>query len=123
MPHALFAEPESGGVLRYLPAHPHEGAVSAPADDPTARVIATGRSVVTGRSFNLVVAFESSERAGRAVAQSTFHHFADYNWNPATGAPSFVSEPPGDGLARSAEARHLTERYIHNLALWLAGRL
>ena len=121
-PHDLFADPETGGVLRYLPAHPHEGAVSAPPDDPTARVIATGRSTVTGRSFNVAVAFEPSGSGGRAVAQSTFHHFADYNWDPATGAPSFVSEPPGDGLARFPEARRSTERYVHNLALWLAGR-
>jgi hypothetical protein len=85
-------------------------------------VIATGCSTVTGRSFNVAVAFESSGSGGRAVAQSTFHHFADYNWEPAIGAPSFVSEPPGDGLARFPEARRSTERYVRNLALWLAGR-
>lgn len=121
-PHDLLADPETGGVLRHLPAHPHEGAVGAPPDDPTARVIATGRSTVTGRRFNIAVAFEPSGSAARAVAQSTFHHFADYNWDPARGAPSFVSEPPGDGLARFSEARRSTERYVHNLALWLAGR-
>ena len=32
---------------------------------------------------------------GRAIAESTFHHFADYNWNLDCGAPSFVAEPPG----------------------------
>jgi hypothetical protein len=121
-PHSLFADPESGDVLRYLPAHPHEGAVSAPPDDPTARVIAFGHSAVTGRSFNIAVAFEPSEDGGPAVAQSTFHHFVDYNWDPALGAPSFVSEPPGDGMARFPEARRSTERYMRNLALWLAGR-
>jgi hypothetical protein len=121
-PHPLFSDPETGGVLRWLPAHRHEGAVGAPPDDPTARVIATGRSTVTGRTFNLAVAFESSGSDGRAVAQSTFHHFADYNWDPATGSPSFVSEPPGDSMMRFPEARRSTERYVHNLALWLAGR-
>lgn len=121
-PHDLFADPDTRDVLHYLPAHPHEGAVSAPPDDPTARVIATGRSIVTGRSFNIAVAFEPGPSGGPAVAQSTFHHFADYNWDPAMGAPSFVSEPPGDSIVRLPEARRSTELYVHNLALWLAGR-
>jgi hypothetical protein len=116
--HPLLADPEDpSGRIRYLPAHPHEGAVGAPPDQPSARVIAQGRSKVTGRPFNLAVAFERSQDGGRAVAQSTFHHFADYNWDPAAGAPSFVSEPPGDGLsdrrrrsARSAAMRS-TWRY------------
>jgi hypothetical protein len=56
---------------------------------------------------------------GPALAQSTFHHFADYNWDPANGAPSFVTEPPGDGLARNPEARRSTRQYVTNLARWL----
>jgi hypothetical protein len=39
-----------------LPAHPHEGSVGAPADDPTARVVVTGTSEVTGRPFNIAAA-------------------------------------------------------------------
>ena len=120
--HDLFRDPDNGEVLRYLPAHPYEGAVGAPCGDPNVRVIATGRSVVGGHSFNLVVAFESSGRGGPAVAQSTFHHFTDYNWDPTMGAPSFVHEQPGDGIMRFPAARRSTERYVHNLALWLAGR-
>ena len=38
------------------------------------------------------------------------------------GAPSFVSEPPGDALAKSRKARKSIARYVGNLALWLAGR-
>ncbi|AQR75350.1 hypothetical protein [Sphingomonas sp. LM7] len=110
------------GLLRYLPAHPHEGAVGAPAGDSSARTIATGTSKASGKRFNLIVAFESSADGGPAVAQSTFHHFADYNWDPEAGCPSFVSEAPGDGLARSPEAQRSVRRYIRNLALWLAGR-
>ena len=110
------------GVILHLPSHPHEGAVGKPPDDPTARVIATGTSTVTGRRFNIAVAFEASEDGGRAIAQSTFHHFADYNWDPAAGCPSFVSERPGDGIVRTPEARRAAERYARNLALWLAGR-
>jgi len=120
--HQLLADPDAPGkALRYLPAHPHEGDVSAPPDDPTARVIATGRSKVTGRDFAIAVAFEPQAGGnGPAVAQSTFHHFADYNLDLAKGAPSFVTEPPGDGLARNAEARHSAWQYMTNLARWLA---
>lgn len=121
--HPLLADPDSpDGAVHCLPAHPHEGAVGKPADDPTARVIATGRSSVSGVEFNLAVAFEPSPDGGPAVAESTFHHFADYNWNPALGAPSFVAEPPGDALAHAPEAQRSIERYVRNLALWLAGR-
>jgi hypothetical protein len=93
-----------------------------PDEDPTARVIATGRSKVSGTPFNIAVAFEPSAAGGPAIAQSTFHHFADYNWDPAMGAPSFVDEPPGAALAGSPEARRSVERYVRNLAGWLAGR-
>jgi hypothetical protein len=55
------------------------------------------------------------------VAESTFHHFADFNWDPASGRPSFVTERPGNGLARSPEAQRSIRRYVRNLALWLAG--
>lgn len=121
--HPVLMDPEAEGrMLRYLPAHPHEGAVGAPPDDPSARVIATGKSALTGRRFNIAVAFEPSEAGGPAIAQSTFHHFADYNWDPSAGAPSFVSEPPGDALRRTPEARRSTQLYARNLALWLAGQ-
>ena len=115
-PHPLLRD------VRYLPSHPHEGAVGAPPDDPSARVIATGTSKASGRRFNIAVAFEPNADGGPAVAESTFHHFADYNWDPKAGCPSFVEEAPGDGLARSPEARRSTRRYVRNLALWLAGR-
>jgi hypothetical protein len=120
--HPVLADPVSPtGANRTLPSHPHEGAVSAPADDPSARVIATGRSKVSGRSFNLAVAFEAAAEGGRAIAQSTFHHFADYNWNPAAGCPSFVSEAPGDSITRDGALAD-THRYMRNVALWLSGR-
>jgi hypothetical protein len=96
--------------------------VGKPADDDTARVIATGKSRATGVDFNIAVAFEPSADGGPAIAQSTFHHFADYNWDPATGAPTFVTEPPGHGLADSPEAQQAVRRYARNLALWLGGR-
>ncbi|BBD96982.1 hypothetical protein SAMIE_1004830 [Sphingobium amiense] len=110
-------------IIRYLPAHPHEGAVASPAGDRSARVIATGTSKTTGNRFNVAVAFEASSHGGRAVAQSTFHHFADYNWDPASGAPDFVSEPPGSSILEHPTALAATHAYARNLALWLAGRL
>lgn len=123
VPHPLLHDPAAeGGVLRYLPSHPHEGAVGAPPGDPSARVIATGTSKASGRSFNIAVAFEPDGGSGPAVAQSTFHHFADFNWDPAMGCPSFVGETPGDGLARSPDARASVRQYVRNLSLWLAGR-
>lgn len=122
-PHPLLSDPAApGGLIRYLPAHPHEGAVGAPPDDPSARVIATGTSKVSGKSFNLAVVFEPSADGGPAVAGSTFHHFADYNWDSAKGAPSFVTEAVGAGLAHSPEAQRSIRQYVRNLALWLAGR-
>jgi hypothetical protein len=120
--HPVLADPDSpGGAIRFLPAHPHEGAVGKPEQDASARVIATGRSKLSGRAFNLAVAFEPLPDAGPAIAESTFHHFADYNWDPSRGSPSFVSEAPGDGLAQSPEAQHSIRRYMTNLALWLVG--
>jgi hypothetical protein len=122
--HPVLRDPESeSGNLMYLPAHPHEGAVAAPTSEPRARVIATGRSLATGNRFNIAVAFERSVTEGPAIAQSTFHHFADYNWEPTRGCPDFVTEAPGDGLARTPHAMASVHRYVRNVALWLAGRL
>jgi hypothetical protein len=120
--HPVLTNPASPtGMIRYLPAHPHEGAVSAPANQ-AARVVASGYSKATGRPFNIAVAFESQCGYGRAIAQSTFHHFADYNWDTRKGAPTFVDEPPGDGVHRNAEVLADTHRYVRNVALWLGGK-
>jgi hypothetical protein len=67
------------------------------------------------------VAFEHSDDGGRAIAQSTFHHFADYNWDVAADRPSFVSEAPGDDMRRYPEALESTRRYVRNVAFWLGG--
>jgi hypothetical protein len=104
----------------FLPSHPHEGAVHAP-ENEDARVIAQGRSKATGRRFNLAVAFEASRGKGRAIAESSFHHFADYNWDPRRGSPSFVTEAPGDAILRDPAALASVHRYVRNVATWLAG--
>jgi hypothetical protein len=119
--HPVLSNPSSPtGAIRFLPSHPHEGDVSAPAGQD-ARVVATGTSKVSSRRFNIAVAFEAVNGIGRAVAQSTFHHFANYNWDVASGAPSFVTEPPGGVLRRTPAAMADTQRYCLNVALWLAG--
>jgi hypothetical protein len=110
-------------LIRYLPAHPHEGSVSAPQDEAGARVIATGTSRETGVRFNIAVAFAPSAEAGPAWSESTFHHFASYNWDPSVGAPDFVSEPVGYTLAATPGAIASVHAYVRNLGLWLAGRL
>ena len=124
--HELFREPTSmTGILRYFPAHPHEGGVGVPPNEPNAHVIAEGKSSATGRNFNLVVAFESVEDSegrdvGRAVAESSFHHFADYNWDTGMGCPSFVSEPPGDQVKQDPSKLSDIKNYVRNLGFWLA---
>jgi hypothetical protein len=121
--HPVMRDPESpGGTVMHLPAHPHEGAVVAPDSDARARVIATGRSLASGQRFNLAVAFERTDFEGPAIAQSTFHHFADYNWDPARGCPDFVTEKPAHVLPHDREAMASVHRYVRNVALWLAGR-
>lgn len=121
--HAVLRDPAApGGVVRFLPAHPHEGAVIAPPGDALARAIATGSSKTSRARFNTAVAFEASDRGGRALAESTFHHFADYNWDVARGAPDFVSEAPGGNLLETPEAMAAVRTYVRNVALWLAGR-
>lgn len=114
------------GVIEYFPAHPHEGAVGVPEDENHANVIATGTSKVTGRPFNLIVAFESARdahgnRLGRAIAESSFHHLVDYNWDISTGCPSFLTEPPGDQIIRTPERLADIRTYVSNVARWLAS--
>lgn len=109
-----------GAPIEYLPAHPHEGAVGVPGEAKSfARSIASGVSKTTGAVFNLAVAFEDGPEPGRALASSTFHHFCDYNLDPAAGCPSFVSEPPGSGMRDNPDALPDAYRYFTNIASWL----
>ncbi len=125
--HALLKSAKAPrGAIEYFPAHPHEGAVGVPEGTDFARVIATGRSTVTGRPFNLAVAVdgESFDGAsmGRAVVVSTFHHFADLNWDTDRGAPSFVTDRPGDEMKRDPARLEIFKDYARNIARWLGVR-
>jgi hypothetical protein len=108
----------NGRRVERFPAHPHEGAVGVPPGEGRARTVARGRSMATGRSFDLVVAFERTPVTGRAIAESSFHHLADYNWDPGRGAPSFVTEPEGEGMRDPRARGH--PRYVANAARWLS---
>ena len=122
----LLNSQNHAGVIQYFPAHPHEGAVGVPDGEQHANVIATGTSQVTGRPFNLIVAFEKAHddhvnMLGRAIAESSFHHFVDYNWNTSKGCPSFLEETPGDQIKREPEKLDDVKAYVGHLARWLAG--
>ena len=126
-PHELLRRNASADdLIQFFPAHPHEGAVGVPEGEEHARVIAAGESKVTGRPFNLVVAFENSRdehgnALGRGIAESSFHHFVDYNWDTNMGCPSFLEEPPGDGYKRNPQALEDIKTYVRNAAVWLSG--
>ena len=125
-PHELLRRADRS-FIEYFPAHPHEGGVGAPAADDSAKVIATGQSLATGNIFNLVVAFEHSHdengnHLGRAIAESSFHHVVDYNWNTDMGCPTFLEEPPGDGIKREPEKLDDIKQYVANAARWLSSR-
>ena len=64
--------------------------------------------------------FEAGPDGGRALAQSTFHHYCDYNLDPRDGCPSFVEEPPGDSMIRDPTALPEALRYFTNVARWLS---
>jgi len=124
--HELLRNPNSAsGVIEYFPAHPHEGGVGVPEGEEDARVIATGASQVTHRPFNLVVAFERvtdghGNTLGRAIADSSFHHLVDYNWDTSKGCPSFVAEPPSDEIRKHPQRLGDIKTYVRNASLWLA---
>jgi hypothetical protein len=126
--HELLRSASSpSGLIEFFPAHPHEGGVGVPETEEHARVIATGISQATGRPFNLVVAFERAEdkyrnNLGRGVAESSFHHFVDYNWDVDRGCPSFVLEEPGDEIKREPKKLEDIKTYVRNLAVWLSRR-
>lgn len=123
----LRSDKNPSGLIEYFPAHPHEGAVGVPDGAQNARVVATGVSQSTGQQFNLVVALDgkvdqNGNRCGRAVAESSFHHFADYNWDIPKGCPSFLVEPPGNEIQREPARLDDIKTYVANLARWLSAR-
>ena len=114
-----------GSLIEYFPAHPHEGAVGLPGDHPTAQIIAAGTSRITLRPFNLLVSFDSfvdsdGKLWGRGIAESSFHHLVDYNWDTDSECPTFVEERPGDGYKRDPEKLDDIRQFVANAAKWLS---
>jgi len=121
----LRTDRNAAGRVEWFPAHPHEGAVSACV--PFASVLAQGRSTASGRRFNLAVVLDGETASdgrpmGRALAASTFHHFADYNWDLDCGAPTFVTEPEGTEIKADPSRLTVFKDYIRNIAAWLHYR-
>lgn len=125
--HELLKNPNSpSGSIEFFPTHPHEGGIGVPPGNANTRVIALGKSLVTSRNFNLVVAIEHHQDKqgnllGRAVANSSFHHLVDYNWDINKGCPTFVDEVPGDGMKKEPRALEDIKTYVRNVAFWLAN--
>lgn len=67
--------------------------------------------------FALDVGGGLSDRDLTGIAR--FHHFVDYNWDISKGCPSFVDEPPGEGMQKEPQALADIQCYVKNLALWL----
>ena len=111
----------ASGRIEWFPAHPHEGAVSACVPSPPCwrgpkhreraplqpRRGLDGEPTADGRAM------------GRALAESTFHHFADYNWDLDRGAPSFVTEHRAMRSRRDPSRLAVYKDYVHNIAYWL----
>ena len=105
--HDLLRRPDSPAeLIEFFSAHPHEGGVGAPEGETGARVIAMGKSRMTNRPFNLIVAFEEGEgREGRfclasPIRSTSRRRAADafdlhhrFNWRANAGRPSFVKTP------------------------------
>ena len=118
---------KQAGAIEYFPAHPHEGSVGVPDGMKTGRVVATGMSQTTGHPFNLLVALEDQtdqygNHCGRAIAESSFHHLVDYNWDTSRGCPSFLTEAPGDEIKRDPARLNDIKTYVANAARWLSSR-
>jgi hypothetical protein len=119
--HPLLRRSAAQGVIEFLPAHPHEGGVGSEQKGTRARTVARGRSLTTGKEFDLIVALDRSpEFPGRGVVESSFHHLADYNWDISRGAPSFVTEPPGSQIRDTPGALDDAKTYVRNTVRWLA---
>src|SRR5262245_26759094 len=106
----------ASGHIEFLPSHPHEGAISVPgAEAGHARVIAIGTSTTTHHRFNIAIAFERTD-SNRTVVDSSFHHFADYNFDPRLGYPSFVTERNEHTLMKNEQALADAKAYPQNIA-------
>ena len=62
----------------------------------------------------------NASELGRAIAESSFHHLVNYNWDISAGCPTFITDPPGDQIRRTPERLADIKTYVSNVARWLA---
>jgi hypothetical protein len=121
--HPVLRDPDDlGGIVRFLPAHPHEGAVGKPANDDSAKVVADQSQQSQRHSFQHCGGFRTDRRGRSRHRAIHLPPFCRLQMEPADGSIQVVSERPGGALAKSVKARRSVARYVGNLALWLAGR-
>ena len=110
--HPLLRNPAApSGIIELFPSHPHEGGVGVPAGSK-ARVIATGISQTTGRSFNLVVASDRLGGALRVRAEPTRSR-KGYRWQKSRTSYRSINLSPLcrlqlERLAGMSELRYRT---------------
>jgi hypothetical protein len=61
-------------------------------------------------------------RLGQAIANSSFHHFVDYNWDIEKSCPSFVNQPPGMGMKTEPQALEDIQTYVPVIPFWILAR-
>ncbi|MGA3093091.1 MAG: hypothetical protein ABSD75_31230 [Terriglobales bacterium] len=97
--HPVIHRDNQGKAIEYLPAHPHEAAISSPAQTKS-RVIATGVSTITGREFNLIVAFEADGPLAAPSQIQAFTIFSTITSIPAADARLSSPNKPVKPFAR-----------------------
>jgi hypothetical protein len=120
-PHYLFMDDKC--EITVFPDHMHEGELldpqkipfdkDWPVGGPKPLVVAVGTDKRTAKTYNLVTAYgghNSDPKAGRIVADSTWHHYFNMN---LTGLQADMS--PGSAADRIGQ-------YYGNLAVWLSSR-
>jgi len=123
-PHPLFCG--KTGPIEIFPDHMHEGHLQIPAildaswptapdgTKPAPEIIARGTDKRNGNIYGMVAAYDGdAATAGRIVADSTWHHYFNFNLR---GFEVHPDGSPGETLSRLAD-------YYVNLAIWLAPKL
>lgn len=95
-----------------IPAHPHEGVIRKVTASQT--VLLSSFSITSGREQTTAIVDEADCR-GMVLHHSTFHHFADYNLDVATGAPDFVLDPPSTQIADSPALLNDIKAYVRSV--------
>ena len=123
--HPIMRDEESEtGAIAYLPAHPHEGAVVAPASDPAARVIATGKSLFDRPAIQPGSGFRALGYGGARARGIDVPSLRGLQLGSSPRRPDFVTEKPVYTLPDATLGQRWPRPSLcHNVALWLAGTI